>query len=262
MTYLKKKIVLIEDDLALGNSIVELLTWSNFDVNWFEDGIKALVYLNKHIPDIIISDLKMPNMNGEELFLKIRKNSKFNTIPFIIITANLDDEVKYKQLENGVNDFIMKPFKVKELIYKINNLMDLKKSIEKKFSPDPFSKITIQLSKKDFIISLNEILIKNIKYKIDMSQLSADLFISKSTLDKRIRKLTNKNITQYTREFKLNYAVRLIELGEKNIQYLVDETGFSSFSYFSTSFKSYLNITPRDYIKSINAEKLDIQIKS
>jgi AraC-like DNA-binding protein len=94
-----------------------------------------------------------------------------------------------------------------------------------------------------------------------MSQLSADLFISKSTLDKRIRKLTNKNITQYTREFKLNYAVRLIELGEKNIQYLVDETGFSSFSYFSTSFKSYLNITPRDYIKSINAEKLDTQIK-
>ncbi|MFV5686501.1 response regulator [Flavobacterium sp. GB2R13] len=261
MIFQKKKIVLIEDDLALGNSILELLRWSDFDVNWFEDGLKALVYLNKNIPDIIISDLKMPNMNGEELFLKIRKNSKFNTIPFIIITANMDDDVKFRQLENGVNDFIMKPFKVKELVYKIKNLIDLKKNIEKKFIPDPFSKITIQLSRKDFISSLNEILIKNIKYKMDMSQLSADLFISKSTLDKRIRKLTNKNITQYTREFKLDYAVRLMQLGERNIQYLVNETGFSSFSYFSTSFKSYLNITPRDYIKSINIEKIDIQIK-
>jgi AraC-like DNA-binding protein len=149
----------------------------------------------------------------------------------------------------------MKPFEVKELVYKIKNLLDLKKSIEKKFSPDPFSKITIQLSKKDFITSLNEILLKNIKNKIDMNQLTADLFISKSTLDKRIRKLTNKNITQYTREFKLDYAVKLIQFGERNIQYLVDETGFSSFSYFSTSFKSYLKNTPRDYIKLINAEK-------
>ena len=255
MTQQNKRIVLIEDDLALGKSILEVLTWSSFDVNWFEDGLKSLVYLNKNTPDIIISDLKMPNMDGEELFLKIRKNTKFNTIPFIIITANTDDDVKFRQLENGVNDFIMKPFKVKELVYKIQNLIDLKKNIEKKFSPDPFSKVTIQLSKKDFITSLNEILIKNIKNKIDISQLTDDLFISKSTLDKRIRKLTNKNITQYTREFKLNYAVKLIQSGERNIQYLVDETGFSSFSYFSTSFKSYLNMTPRDYIKLINTEK-------
>lgn len=260
MIFQKKKIVFIEDDIALGNSILELLTYSNFDVIWFEDGLKALLYLNKNLPDIIISDLKMPNMDGEELFLKIRKNSKFNTIPFIIITANIDDDVKYRQLENGVNDFILKPFKVQELVYKIKNLMDFKKSIEKKLSPDPFSKVTIQLSKKDFITSLDEILIKNLKNKIDMSQLSTDLFISKSTLDKRIRKLTNKNITQYAREFKLNYAVKLIQLGEINIQYLVNETGFSSFSYFSTSFKSYLKMTPRDYIKSINDEKKDAQI--
>ncbi|MFV8337348.1 response regulator [Flavobacterium sp. RSP29] len=251
----KRRIVLIEDDFALGNSISELLTLSNFEVNWFKDGIEGLLYLNKNIPDVIISDFMMPHMNGEELFLRIRKNSKFQTIPFIIITANMDDEVKLKQLKNGVNDFIMKPFKVKEIIYKINNLIDLKKNIEKKFSPDPFSKITIQLSEKDFITTLNEILIKNMKSKIDMGQLSNELFISKSTLDKRVRKLTAKNASQYIREFKLDFAVKLIHLGEKNIQHLVYETGFSSFSYFSTSFKSYLDITPRDFIKSMQTVK-------
>jgi DNA-binding response OmpR family regulator len=254
----KTRIVLIEDDLALGNSILELLTLSDFEVNWFKDGIEGLVYLNKNIPDVIISDFMMPHMNGEELFLRIRKNSKFQTIPFIIITANMDDDIKFKQLKNGVNDFIMKPFKVKEIIYKINNLINLKKNIEKKFSPDPFSKITIRLSEKDFMTTLNEILIKNIKSKIDMGQLSNELFISKSTLDKRVRKLTTKNASQYIREFRLDYAVKLMHLGERNIQYLVDETGFSSFSYFSTSFKSYLNLTPRDFIKSIEEEKKSV----
>lgn len=251
----KIKVVLIEDDIALGKSIAELLALSNFDVKWLNDGIEALIYLKKNIPDIIISDLMMPNLNGEQLFLRIRKNNNFNTIPFIIITANMDDNVKFKQLENGVNDFIMKPFKVRELIYKIKNLMSLRANLEKKFSPDPFSKVTIKLSKKDFMTSVNEILIKKIKSKIDLNELSNELFISKSTLDKRIRKLTSKNSSQYIREFKLDYAVKLIYLGERNIQYLVDETGFSSFSYFSTSFKSYLHLTPRDFIKTIQGGK-------
>jgi DNA-binding response OmpR family regulator len=251
----KLKIVLIEDDFALGSSILELLILSDFEVNWLKDGVEALKYLQKNIPDAIISDLMMPIMGGEELFLKIRKNNKFKTIPFIVITANMDDNIKFKQLENGVNDFIMKPFKVKELIYKIKNVIELKKNIEKKYTPDPFSKVTIKLSEKDFLTSLNEILVKYLKLKIDMNELSSQLFISKSTLDKRVRKLTNKNVSQYVREFKLEYAIKLINLGEKNIQYLVDETGFNSFSYFSTSFKSYLNVTPRDYIKSIQNEK-------
>ena len=251
----KLKIVLIEDDLNLGNSILEILTLNDFEVNWLKNGAAAYKYLENKMPDIIISDLMMPIMGGEELFVKIRKNTNFNTIPFIIITAKIDEDTKLQQLKNGVNDFILKPFKVNELIYKIKNILDLKKSIEKKFSPDPFSKITIKLSEKDFITCVNEILVQNIKSQFDMNDLSNQLFISRSTLDKKVRKLTNKNTSQYIREFRLDYAAKLIHLGEKNIQYLVDETGFSSFSYFSTSFKSYFNTTPRNYIKSFQAEK-------
>jgi DNA-binding response OmpR family regulator len=74
--------------------------------------------LKANLPDIIISDLMMPVMGGEVIF-KIRKSNKFNTIPFVIITASIDDETKFKQLENGVNDYIMKPFKNRELVLKI-----------------------------------------------------------------------------------------------------------------------------------------------
>lgn len=255
----KKKIVLIEDDSALGNSIVEILTLNDFEVIWLEDGAKALQYLYKNIPDIIISDLMMPEMNGSELFLNIRKIKKFNTVPFIIITANMDDEVKLKQLEEGVNDYIMKPFKVKELIFKIKNVLELRKNIETNLGNDPFSKVTIKLSEKDFLTSLNEILLKDMSSKSNLDELAKKLFISKSTLDKRIRKLSQKNISQYIREFKIQYSMKLIKLGEKNIQFLVDETGFASFSYFSTSFKLFTGMTPRDYIKSIQNKEDDFE---
>jgi DNA-binding response OmpR family regulator len=251
MKFKKGEILLIEDDLALGSSISEILQLNDFNVHWLTDGLKAIDYLQKHLPDVIISDLMMPFMDGEELFVNIRKNNKFNTIPFVIITANMNDEVKYRQLENGVNDYIMKPFKSKELIFKVRNLLVLRDHIEKKHKPDPFSKVTIKLSKKDFLESVNDFILKNIKSKISVEELSVHLIISKSTLDKKIRKLTNKNITQYIREFKIGYAIKLIDLGERNIQFLVDETGFNSFSYFSTSFKSYVGYTTRDYIKSL-----------
>lgn len=250
MKYDKQNIVLIEDNLALGESIYDLLVISDFNVKWCKNGYEALLYLEGNIPDVIISDLMMPVMGGDELFLKIRKNNKFDSVPFIIITAKIDDETKFKQLENGVNDYIMKPFKTRELVLKIRNILHLKDQIEKKNSPDPFSKITIKLSEKDFLKSINSILSKNMKKTIGVDELAKQLYISKSTLDKKIRKRTDKNISQYIREFRLDYALKLIYLGERNIQFLVDEAGFNSLSYFSTSFKKYVGKTPRDYIKS------------
>lgn len=247
-----RNIVLIEDDLSLGESIRDLFLLSDFKVKWLKNGFEALVYLEENLPDIIISDLMMPVMGGEELFLKIRKNSKYNTIPFLIITANVNDEVKFRQLENGVNDYIMKPFKTRELILKIKNILDLKNQIEKNNKPDPFSKVTIKLSEKDFLQTVDGILAQNMKKIISVDELSNQLHVSKSTLDKKIRKRTNKNISQYIREFKLDYALKLISLGERNIQFLVEETGFNSLSYFSTSFKSYVGLTPREYIKTIS----------
>lgn len=244
--------VLIEDDLALGEAMNELLTLNNFNVKWLKNGVEALHYLKLNVPDIIISDLMMPLMDGEQLFLNLKKLKTLNTVPFIIITANLDDTIQLRQLEHGVTDFIRKPFKTTELLLKIQNLIALKQNIINKYKPDPFSKISIKLSEKDFMSSVNEIVLKNIKSKVDVNELASQLFISKSTLDKKTRKYANCNISQYIRELKLDFAVKMMDLGERNFQFLADETGFKSLSYFSTSFKQYKGITPRDYVKNIS----------
>lgn len=240
--------------MVLGSSLVEILTFNNFAVQWFKDGTEAFRYLSKYTCDAIISDLMMPTMNGEDFFLKIHKDLKSNSTPFIVITAKMDNESKYRLLEQGANDYIMKPFKIAELIYKIRNILNFKLNVIRKWSPDPFSRVTINVSERDFITSVNEILMENLKSKINHTALAKTLFISKSTLDNRIRKHTSKNISQYIREFKLNHTLKLIHLGEKNIQSLVNESGFNSFSYFNSSFKSFVGMSARDYIKNQNSK--------
>ncbi len=246
---LKRKIVLVEDDELLGSTIVELLQVKNFEVEWFKDGLEVLHYFKKHTCDIIISDLMMPTIDGEQLFLKLHELLKNNAIPFIIITANVDQNTKHRQLAHGVNDYITKPFKINELMYKINTILDFKFNIIQQYSPERFSKVTIKLSEKNFLIKVDEILHKHIKKCLTHKELSELLFISKSTLDKRIRTKTSKNTSKYIREFKLNFAVEMISGGERNVQYLAEETGFNSLSYFSTSFKAYMKISPISYIK-------------
>jgi len=260
MMIVKNKIVLVEDDLLLGGTILEFLQFNFFEVEWFKDGSEALTYFKNNTCDLIISDLMMPSINGEELFLKIHKLLKTESIPFIIISANVDDETRHKQLSLGVNDYILKPFSLSEMLYKVNNFLNFKVNIIKKFRPDPFSKVTIKLSEKNFITSVNEIILKHIKTNINQTELAAQLCISKSTLDKRIRKNTNKNTSKYIREFKLDFSLKMIHSGERNVQYLVEETGFNSFSYFSTSFKEYTAMSPSAYIKEYERNKPENQL--
>ncbi|MFI0425408.1 MAG: response regulator [Flavobacterium sp.] len=246
------KILLIEDDISLGQTVSELLEVNDYEVKWCQNGLEAYHYLETKMPDIIVCDLMMPIMSGEELFFKIRKLKKYDEIPFLIITADMTFETKLKQLENGVNDFINKPFKIQELIFKIKNFLQYKETLMKRTIQDPFSKVTIKLKNKNFFERLNEVIIKNIKSNITIEKIASELFISKSALDKKIRRDKQVNTTKYIREFRIEYAIRLIEAGETNVQQLADSCGFNSLSYFSISFKEYTNTSPKSYIKKRN----------
>lgn len=153
------QLLLVEDDLALGQTISELLLMNNYNVKWCHNGLEAFLYLENSTPDIIVCDLMMPVMSGDELFLKIRNFRKFDQVPFIIITADMTFENKLKQLENGVNDFINKPFKIQELLFKIKNILKYKDSIIK-LNQDPLSKFPVKTRRNDFFEKLNLVLLK------------------------------------------------------------------------------------------------------
>lgn len=190
----KPQILLVEDDISLGQTISELLQVNNYEVKWCKNGLEAFQFLENNLPDIIVCDLMMPMMTGEELFLKIRNFRKFDQIPFIIITADMTFDNKIKQLENGVNDFINKPFKIQELILKIKNFLHYKETVVKQ-SQNPVSKIQIKSRKNDFFEKIDEIILKNIKSDITIEKLAKEIFVSKSTLDKKIRKFKEVNVS-------------------------------------------------------------------
>lgn len=244
----KSDLLLIEDDIFLGQTLSELLVVYHFNVKWCKNGSEAFQYLENNTPDIIVCDLMMPVMSGEELFLKIRNFRKFDQVPFIMITANMTFENKIHNLQNGVNDFIHKPFKIQELVFKIQNFLFFKQNVIKQ-AQNPFSKIQVKSSKIDFFEKIDEIIINNIKSDITVEQLSKEIFVSKSTLDKKIRKFKQVNISTYIREKRLNYAISLIEGGEVNVDALSTETGFNSNSYFSVCFKNYTGLSPKKYMK-------------
>ena len=244
------QLLLVEDDLALGQTISELLLMNSYNVKWCHNGLEAFRYLENNTPDIIVCDLMMPVMSGDELFLKIRNFRKFDQVPFIVITADMTFENKLKQLENGVNDFINKPFKIQELLFKIKNILQYKDSVIK-LNQDPLSKFPVKLRRNDFFEKLNLVLLKNLKNNISIEKIASEVHVSRSTLDKKIRHSKKINISSYIKEFKLNYSIKLIEAGETSVEILASESGFNSLSYFSTCFKQHIGITPKEYIKKI-----------
>jgi DNA-binding response OmpR family regulator len=243
----QSRILFIEDDLSLGKTIVDLLKINKYGVKWCKNGVEALLYLENSIPDIIICDLMMPIMSGEEFFFKVRKIKKLDKVPFIIITANVSFDIKISQLQNGVNDFITKPFKFQELLLKTKNFLDFKNKFKDQ-NQDLYHNSLIKYKKKNFFEKLNEIILKDVKLNLPIDTIAAELYVSKSTLYKKVKNFKNRNPSQYIREFKIEYTIKLIEDGETNVQVLAESAGFNSLSYFSICFKKYTKTAPKKYI--------------
>jgi DNA-binding response OmpR family regulator len=240
---------LIEDDYRLGESILELLKLNNFEVFWFVSGIKALEKINEVIPDVIICDLMLPGLSGHDFFLRLRKKPQFSTVPVIMITANVDPEVKLLQLKSGVNDFLIKPFRFKELLFKVQNIIAFRENILK--NEKTISKINhYKIDTSSFVDKLDEILYDNLNNNLlSLDFVATKLHISRSTLDKKIRATSHTNFSNYLKSFKLNYSKKIIDLGAYNIKEISTVSGFNSVSYFSTNFKSFFGISPGKYIK-------------
>ena len=112
----KRKILIIEDELALRKDIVEMLTFEGFDVVEAENGVHGVEVAREHLPDLIICDIMMPELNGFEVLEELRKDFETQTIPFIFLTARTDKQDRKRGMSEGADDFLTKPFKVEDLL--------------------------------------------------------------------------------------------------------------------------------------------------
>lgn len=252
------RILLAEDDLNLNLTLKEIFLEHGMSVLATDDGKNVEDLMRRNEVDVVVCDLHMKVMGGLEVAEMIRANSKYDGIPIIIITANPVAENKILSLQKGVNDFIHKPFLMQELILKIRNLAHLKRGLlETNVLASIFDHSHLLTEDQLLIRKIETYLLLHIRETINIELLADYCFISRSSLDKKIRKFTNKSTSNYVRDFKIEIAKKMLEAGLQSIKQIAQETGFSSVAYFSSSFMRYEGKSPTQY-KAAIAKKIKI----
>jgi signal transduction histidine kinase/ligand-binding sensor domain-containing protein/DNA-binding response OmpR family regulator len=209
-------------------------------------------------PQLVLSDISMPCMNGIELSQKIKTDKRTNHIPVILLTAISGEENQIKGLESGANDYLTKPFNFEILNTKIKNLLLYNRSLKNAYSKQ------IQVMGKEIEIESNDAKLLNtiVKYideklnnpELSVEELSKHVGMSRGTLYNKLLELTGLTPIEYIRSVKLDRAATFLEKSDCTIAQVAYMTGFGTPSYFARLFKSQYNILPSEYITSKRKE--------
>ena len=257
-----KLTVLIVEDHKVLRSFMKNLLKKEYNVIVAENGEIGLKKALKFIPDLIISDVIMPEMVGTELCAKIKENIKTSHIPVILLTSRSSLIYKIEGLESGADDYISKPFDLTEFKLRIKNLLASKQRLKAKFSSsDSFTPSEIAVS------SLDEQLLKK-AFKVvednisneqfDIPFFCAELGVSRTMLFTKIKAWSNFTPNEFIHEIRMKRAAQLLEQNKINISQISYKVGFNNPKYFSKCFQKKFGETPSQYqSKFSNDSKTD-----
>ena len=246
----KYTILIVEDNVVLRSFMKEILK-EKYNVLNAKNGKEALNLAIKYLPDLIISDVVMPEMVGTELCSKIKTTIATSHIPVILLTSRSSLIYKFEGLESGADDYITKPFNLKEFKLKIKNILDSKQSLKNKFISDTsLASLDVSLTSLDqkLLEKAFQIVKENIaNQEFNITQFSEDLGVSRSMLFTKIKAWANATPNEFIQEIRLKHAAKLIELNKLNISEVSYKVGFKRPKYFSQCFKKKYNLTPSEY---------------
>lgn len=210
-----------------------------------------------NIPDLIISDVLMPEMNGIELCEKLKTDERTSHIPVILLTARSATENKVEGLETGADDYITKPFSTAELQARINNLIKQRKNLRKQYRKeiifDP-KDMAVTSTDEKFLIKVFEIIEQHISdYNFTVEGFAKEIGFSRMQLHRKIHALTDQSANELIRSYRLKKAARLLVKKAGNISEVAYEVGFNNPSYFASSFKNLFGYSPSEYLQNLNS---------
>ena len=213
-----------------------------------EEGQKKSI---EQIPDLIISDVMMPKMDGFELCEKLKTDERTSHIPVILLTAKATSKDKITGYETGADDYIMKPFDVKELRVRVKNLIDQRKKLREHFLQEGIfsldSKDITSIDRKFFeraIKIINEHL-SDLSFGVE--SFASELSIGRTTLYKKLIAIVGEPPSDFIKRIRLSKANELIKIKSGNISEIALEVGFNNPAYFSECFKKQFGVTPSKY---------------
>lgn len=255
----KPVVVLVDDNEDLRSFLTDKLS-EFYHIETAEDGLEGLNKIRDIMPDLVLSDIMMPVMDGIALLDSLKNDKTTSHIPVVLLTAKFSVETQIESLRYGADYYITKPFKMELLQAAIHNLINQRKQLFNALINKPVADLTeshygaITEYDKAFlkkIIAVVEERIADLAFNIE--DVAEGMSISRSVFYRKFKSLTNMAPVEFVREIRLNKARELFDLGERNVSTVAYEVGFNNPKYFSTCFKTQFNVTPSEYIKNLKA---------
>jgi DNA-binding response OmpR family regulator/anti-sigma regulatory factor (Ser/Thr protein kinase) len=215
------------------------------------NGREGFELAKMHLPDIILTDWMMPEMDGLALCDALKSDALTNHIPVILITAKADTESKLKGLAKGADDYIYKPFDFEELVYKVSNRIAQQKVLQDKLRHDllsePARPQNVFSDDEKFLFRFKEAVEKRLSEELSVDVLRKELGLSRVQLSRKVNALVGIPINEYIRLLRLKKAAQLLDKKWGPVSEVAYEVGFTNLSYFSKCFKEQYGKTPSEY---------------
>ena len=246
-------ILIIEDNPEVLNYLKEIFN-EDYEVFGAENGKKGIQAIKTHNPDLIISDVMMPEMDGISFAKQVKTNIETSHVPIILLTARTASVHKIEGLSIGADDYITKPFDPQELRLKVRNIILARKEFKEKFArvlTMDLKSIDITSADESFLALAMELIEKNIEnndYSVD--RFAYDLSVSRPLLFTKLKALTDQTPNNFIKTIRLKRAAQLLKLQKLNVSEVAYKVGFQDPKYFRKCFQAQFDTSPSDYAKS------------
>ncbi|MDO6760957.1 two-component regulator propeller domain-containing protein [Tamlana sp. 2_MG-2023] len=243
-----------EDNLDMRLYVTDALS-KFFRIKSFSNGQECLDAMEDEWPDIVISDVQMPELNGLDLCRTIKADIKTSHIPIILLTALTNIEDTIRGIRDGADAYINKPFNVQHLITRTESLLNNRKQLRERFQIGiPLTKENNLNNRNDnaFLEKLYSLIAENLdNSELDLNQFAKELYLNRTHFFQKVKALTNQSPFELLKAFRLKKAAEYLSVNKLPVNEVFTMTGFKSRTHFSKSFKEQYNVTPGKYASSI-----------
>jgi signal transduction histidine kinase/DNA-binding response OmpR family regulator len=244
-------IILLVEDSADMRAYIRSALEPDYRVLEAKDGREGMRKAREIIPDLIISDIMMPEMDGYELCGVLKNDVKTSHIPIIMLTAKASEENILQGLETGADDYITKPFNTRILSARIKNLIEIRSQLQKNINREmTLQPVKTSVSKidREFLQEIHQVINKNLSdEEFNVEQLCKKLYMGRTTLYRKVLALTGETPTDFIRSYRLKRGAELLKQNFGTVLEVAFEVGFSNSSYFAKCFKEKFHQLPSEY---------------
>jgi ligand-binding sensor domain-containing protein/signal transduction histidine kinase/DNA-binding response OmpR family regulator len=248
----KPTIVIVDDDKDL-LSYLRIELSDNFNVESFDSSKAAWNAITQLLPDVVVSDIVMPEMDGNELCRKIKTNTNTNHIPIILLSSMTKDDDILEGLESGADVYLTKPFNIDILRRNIAQVIGTRQAIKNKYLQPidyDYERLKINSADKRLLSKTIEVIKANIEDSdFSVEKLSEEVGLSRVHLNRKLKELVNTSPSEMIRSIRLKQAAFLLVNNTVNISEVAYKVGFSSHSYFTNSFHDFFGMKPSEFVE-------------